>query len=73
MGTTTSLGSLCQKPLCFQEIKPGVPAISETPKCQEVLQDYMKNKNNEKHDFLIDTSGPAGRDQALPFSTFISP
>lgn len=33
----------------------------------------MKNKNNEKHDFLIDTSGPAGRDQALSFSTFISP
>jgi len=57
----------------FSKIKPGVPAISETPKCQEVLQDYMKNKNNEKHDFLIDTSGPAGRDQALPFSTFISP
>ena len=29
----------------FSKIKPGVPAISETPKCQEVLQDYMKNKN----------------------------
>lgn len=37
---------------CFSKIRPGAPAISKTPKCQEVLQDNMKNKNNEKHDFL---------------------
>lgn len=37
---------------CFSKIKPGAPAISKPPKCQEVPQDNMKNKNNEKHDFL---------------------
>lgn len=37
---------------CFSKIKPGSPAISKTHKCQEVPQDNMKNKNNEKHDFL---------------------
>lgn len=37
---------------CFSKIKPGAPSISKTPKCQEVPQDNMKNKNNEKHDFL---------------------
>lgn len=38
--------------LCFSKIKPGAPAVSKPPKCQEVLQDNMKNKNNEKHHFL---------------------
>lgn len=35
------LYALCTKSFyysCFSKIKPGAPAVSKTPKCQEVLQ-----------------------------------